>query len=55
MAIPDLIKPNQFTLHGPNIDVVYTTNGFEGKPTCGHLPNCCGNTTKVEFSGNGEP
>jgi hypothetical protein len=33
MATPDFIKPNQFTLHGHNIHVVYTANGFEGKPT----------------------
>jgi hypothetical protein len=33
MAAPDFIKPNQFTLHGHNIHVVYTANGFEGKPT----------------------
>jgi hypothetical protein len=32
MAGPDIIKPNQLTLHGHNIHVVYTANGFEGKP-----------------------
>jgi len=33
MAMPELIRPNQFTVHNHNIHIVYTANGFEGKPT----------------------
>jgi hypothetical protein len=33
MPIPEQIRPNRFTVHGHNIQVVYTANGFEGKPT----------------------
>lgn len=33
MALPEQIRPNQFIVHGHNIQVAYTANGFEGKPT----------------------